>query len=84
METKNFVSGFLAGAVLGVAVGILIASSVSDETKKKLVRGAKKVTDSLGETVTDTIDGLKEKYTEGGQATRKGSERFGTYSQSES
>jgi gas vesicle protein len=71
MDSKNFLSGLLTGAVLGTAVGILLASNVGPETKKKLVKGAKKVTDSVGDAVTDTFGGLKEKYNEGTeQATR--------------
>ena len=82
MESNNFVSGLLAGAILGVAAGILLTSSLSGETKEKLVKGAKKVTDSLGETVSDTIEDLKEQYNEGvEQVTRKANEKISTYSE---
>jgi gas vesicle protein len=64
METKTFIGGILAGAFLGVAVGILLTNSMSGETREKLVKGAKKITDSLGDTVSDAVDGLKEKYNE--------------------
>ncbi|HMG89012.1 MAG TPA: YtxH domain-containing protein [Chryseolinea sp.] len=81
METKTFTGGFLAGALLGVAVGILLANSTSGETKEKLVKGAKKITDSLGETVNDAVSGLKEQYIDGiERAAERGKETIKTYS----
>ena len=80
MESKNFLNGFLVGAILGIGSGILLATSTSGETKKKLVEGAKKVTDSLGDTVSDTIGDLKEQFNEGvDQVSRKGKEKLSTY-----
>jgi RNA polymerase sigma factor (sigma-70 family) len=64
METKTFTGGLLAGALLGIAVGILLANSTSGETKEKLVKGAKKVTDALGDTVNDAIGGDGERALE--------------------
>lgn len=79
MESKNFLNGFLVGAMLGIGGGILLATSTSGETRKKLVEGAKKVTDSLGDTVSDTIGDLKEQFNEGvDQVSRKGKGKLST------
>lgn len=75
METKTFISGLLVGSLLGAAIGIILATSTSGETKEKLVKGAKKITDSLGDTVSETIDGVKEQFNEGVErVTGKGKE----------
>lgn len=80
METKTFTGGLLAGALLGIAVGILLANSTSGETKEKLVKGAKKVTDALGDTVNDAIGGVKEQYDDAVEQARKGKETIKSYS----
>ena len=80
MDTKTFVSGLLAGSLFGIAVGIVLASSTSGETKEKLIKGAKKITDSLGDTVNETIEGVKEQFNEGVErAAGKGKEAIKTY-----
>lgn len=81
MDTKTFTGGFLAGAFLGIAVGILLATSTSGETKEKLVKGAKKVTDALGDTVNDAIDGVKEQYDDAVEQARKGKETIKGYTE---
>ena len=79
METKNFTGGLLAGALLGIAVGILLANSTSGETKEKLVKGAKKDTDALGDTVNDAIGGVKEQFDDAVEQARKGKETIKSY-----
>ena len=80
MDNKTFTGGLLAGAFLGIAVGILLATTTSGETKEKLVKGAKKVTDALGDTVNDAIDGVKEQYDDAVEQARKGRETIKSYS----
>ena len=36
METKNLIGGLLAGAAIGVAVGILLAPRSGQQTRKKI------------------------------------------------
>jgi|GEM_PF-6108515 len=82
MKTNTFLGGLLAGAVLGIAGGLLLATSTSGETKDKLVKGAKKIAGSLGDTVNDTIDELKGQYNEGiEQVAEKGKETIRRYSE---
>jgi gas vesicle protein len=81
MDTKTFTGGLLAGGILGIAVGILLASTTSGETKEKLVKGAKKVTDALGDTVNDAIDGVKEQYDDAVEQARKGKETIKSYTE---
>jgi hypothetical protein len=41
MEAKNLIGGLLAGAAIGVAVGILLAPRSGEQTRKKLMRESK-------------------------------------------
>lgn len=49
---------FLAGAAVGASVALLMAPAPGDETRRKLIDGAKKVGQSVGSTVTQAKDEL--------------------------
>jgi gas vesicle protein len=57
MNSRTFIGGFLAGAAAGVAIGILF-SSADEETKKKLVKGAKKAARSFVDAARGTAEGM--------------------------
>jgi gas vesicle protein len=40
MNAKNLIGGLLAGAAVGVAIGILLAPGSGKETKAKLTKGS--------------------------------------------
>ena len=75
MDSRTFISGFLAGAAAGVAIGILF-SSTDEETKKKLIKGAKKVARSFVDQTRDKVEGITEE-TETADYKKKRSESEG-------
>ncbi len=62
METKKLIGGLLAGAAIGVAVGLLLAPRSGEQTQKKIMRGSKKFTDDLKKSVNSSIDTIRDKY----------------------
>ena len=47
MNTSNFLTGVLLGAVTGLAVGILLAPDKGTETQKKLMEKGKDLANSV-------------------------------------
>ncbi len=64
MNAKNLIGGLLAGAAVGVAIGILLAPGSGKETKAKLMKGSNKLVDGLKETFEDSVDSLKYQFNE--------------------
>ncbi|HOX81931.1 MAG TPA: YtxH domain-containing protein [Chryseolinea sp.] len=62
METKKLIGGLLAGAAIGVAVGLLLAPRSGEQTQKKLIRGSKRFANDFKNTVGDSIESLRGKY----------------------
>ncbi len=60
MNSKILIGGLLAGVAVGVAIGMLLSPTSKTETKQKLMKGARKLTDSLG-----GIGNLKESFNHG-------------------
>jgi gas vesicle protein len=60
MDSKNLIGGLLVGATVGVAVGLLLSPVTNPETKEKLMKGARKLSDSLG-----GVDNLKKTFNKG-------------------
>ena len=73
MKSKTFIGGLLAGIAAGVAVGILVTSG-NEETKKKIVKGAKKLANSVKDTAGNAIDELKDQYASSDQPGKRRSE----------
>ncbi len=47
MEVKSLVGGLLAGAAIGVAIGILLAPASGRETRGKIIKRSKVLVDDL-------------------------------------
>jgi gas vesicle protein len=62
MNAKSLIGGLLAGAAVGVAVGMLLAPESGAKTQQKLVKGARKLGDSLMGTAEDSIQSLKDRF----------------------
>jgi gas vesicle protein len=75
MDAKNLIGGLLAGAAIGVAIGMLLAPSSGEETRNKIAKGSKKLTDGLKGSIEDSIDSVKNKFNYGlDELARRGKE----------
>jgi len=75
MDSKRMIGGLLAAVAIGAAIGILLAPNSGERTRSKLIRGSRKLTDDLQETVEESIDALKVKFNSGvDEVVRKGKE----------
>lgn len=62
MEAKNLIGGLLAGAAIGVAIGILLAPRSGEATRKRIVRESRDAVDDLESTLQGGIDSLKSQF----------------------
>lgn len=62
MNSKNLIGGLLAGAAVGVAIGMLLAPASGKETKAKLVKGSNKLVDGIKDTVDESVQSLKKQF----------------------
>ena len=69
-STGKAIMGFIFGAAVGVAAGLLFAPSSGTDTRKKLEKKTKEYSDELARTVTRKIDDLKDYVEELGTETR--------------
>ncbi|HEY4656326.1 MAG TPA: YtxH domain-containing protein [Cyclobacteriaceae bacterium] len=60
--TAKIIGGFLAGAALGVAAGLLLAPESGRKTRKRILDKSKEVTDQVAKTVASTMDTVKSSY----------------------
>ena len=58
MNAKHFISGVFAGVAIGAAIGVLLAPTSGEKTRKKLEKGSRKWMNQL----RHNVDGLKDKY----------------------
>jgi len=82
MESKNLIGGLLAGAAIGVAVGILLAPATGKDTQKKIVKGSRKLVDGLTGSVEDSFESLKSRFNSGvDEVAKKGRDSINTVSE---
>ena len=73
MEAKNLIGGLLVGAAIGVAIGMLFAPASGKESRKKLLKGSKKLGDDVKGSLEESIDSLKNRFNTGiDELARKG------------
>jgi len=75
MEAKNLIGGLLAGVAIGVAIGMLLAPGSGKDSRKKLLKGSKKLSDGVKGSLEESIDSLKNRFNTGvDELARKGKE----------
>jgi len=62
MNAKNLIGGFLAGAAIGVAAGLLMAPYSGAKARRKLVRGSMKVKKNVVDYVEDSLESLRSQF----------------------
>jgi gas vesicle protein len=76
MSTSKTLLGFIAGAAVGAALGILFAPDKGTETRRKISEQSNDLADNIKGKFTDLVDGVKEKFsslkTEAEDVTEKG------------
>lgn len=61
-DPKYLIGGFIAGAAVGIAVGMLLAPTAGKDTRKKIADGTVKLKDNLVGTVNESIEKLKDQF----------------------
>jgi gas vesicle protein len=61
-DPKNLIGGFIAGAAVGIAIGMLLAPTEGKKTRQKIVDGSVKLKDNLVGSVNESIEKLKEQF----------------------
>jgi len=61
-DPKNLIGGFIAGAAVGIAVGMLLAPTEGKKTRQKIVDGSTKLKDNLVGSVNESIEKLKDQF----------------------
>lgn len=69
-STGNTVAGFIFGAALGLATGVLFAPRSGDETRKRIHQKAKEYTDDVSHKLSEKIDDLREHVDEAGKEAK--------------
>ena len=62
--TTKIIGGFLAGAMLGVAAGLLMAPESGKKTRKRILNKSRELTDEVAKTVTKGLDTVRSTYNE--------------------
>jgi gas vesicle protein len=62
MSTSKILLGFVAGAAVGAALGILFAPDKGTETRRKISEQGNDLADNLKGKFSDLVDGVKDKF----------------------
>ncbi len=62
MKTTKILLGFVIGAAVGGALGILFAPDKGAETRRKIADQGNDLADNLKGKITDLVDGVKDKF----------------------
>lgn len=73
MDAKKLIGGLLAGAAIGVAIGILLAPTSGEKTRGNIAKGSRKLVDGVKGSVEDSMESLKNRFSNGiDELARKG------------
>jgi len=62
MNSSKLLLGFLAGAAIGGALGILLAPDKGAETRRKIIEKGNDFTDTVKDKFGDIVDGVRENF----------------------
>jgi gas vesicle protein len=62
MNARNLIGGFLAGAALGVAAGLLMAPYSGAKARRKIMRGSQKIKKNVIDYVENSLDGIRSQF----------------------
>jgi len=77
MYFRNLVGGLLAGAALGVAVGMLLSPASGKKNQKKLSKRSKRLLENLKGGAAESTSYLKKKYDEGAEEVANKANQLG-------
>lgn len=69
-STGKALAGFIFGAAVGLAAGILFAPRSGEETRKKIQQKAREYTDDMSHKLSEKIDDLREYVGEAGKEVK--------------
>lgn len=79
-DPKNLIGGFIAGAAVGIAIGMLLAPNDGKKTRQQIVDGSVKLKDNLVGSVNDSIEKLKDQFnTKLDQIAKEGKQKVSDY-----
>ncbi len=70
-STGKAIAGFVFGAAVGLAAGILFAPRSGEETRKKIQQKAKEYTDDVSQKISSKLDDLREHVGETGKQIKE-------------
>jgi gas vesicle protein len=59
MNARNLIGGFIAGAAIGVAAGLLMAPYSGEKSRRKLMRGSSKIKKNVVNYVEQSLDTIR-------------------------
>ncbi|HMJ71619.1 MAG TPA: YtxH domain-containing protein [Cyclobacteriaceae bacterium] len=59
MNARNLIGGFIAGAALGVAAGLLMAPYSGEKSRRKIMRGSAKIKKNVVNYVEQSLDSIR-------------------------
>lgn len=61
-DTKKLIGGLIAGAAVGIAVGLLLAPRSGQKTRKKLLNSSVRMKDDVMSSVEDSLDTIRKQF----------------------
>ena len=57
--SQKLIGGLIAAGAIGITIGLLLAPSSGEKTRRKLIDGSRKLKDDFMSSVDDSIDALR-------------------------
>jgi gas vesicle protein len=71
-DSKNLIGGLIAGTAMGIAIGMLLAPTSGNETRKKIADGSVKLKDDVMTSVDESIESLRNQFNKRADMLAKG------------